>query len=60
VEVPDLLYPPFTKDKIIGKIKYYYDNQLIFSAKIYTIIGVENLKYKEALNKIISEMLLCG
>ena len=56
IEVPDILHPPFKKDEVIGKIKYYYDNRLIFSAKIYTIVGVENLTYKEALDKIISEM----
>ena len=56
IEIPDLLIPPFKKDENIGKIKYYYDNQLIFSAKVYTIIGIENLTYAEALEKIITEM----
>ena len=56
IEIPDLLYTPFKKDKEIGKIKYYYENELIFSAKVYTIIGMDNLTYFEALDKVISEM----
>jgi D-alanyl-D-alanine carboxypeptidase (penicillin-binding protein 5/6) len=56
IEVPDVLYPPFEKDSVIGKIKYYYDNQLIFSAKIYTIFGVDNLTYSEAVERILNGM----
>lgn len=54
-ELPQFLKPPFKKDEKIGKIKYYYDNNLIFSANIYTINGAERISYLNALKKIISE-----
>lgn len=54
VEIPDTLKAPIKKDELIGKIKYYYDNQLIFSANIYTINGVESLSYLDALKRIIA------
>jgi D-alanyl-D-alanine carboxypeptidase (penicillin-binding protein 5/6) len=56
VELPDSLTPPFNKDAEIGKVKYYFENELIFSTKIYTIDGVGALTYTDALDKIISQM----
>jgi D-alanyl-D-alanine carboxypeptidase (penicillin-binding protein 5/6) len=41
VEIPEKLTAPVTKNAETGKIKIYYDNQLIFSDKVYTMEGVE-------------------
>ena len=38
-DYPDQLVPPFKKDHQIGEMKIYASNKLIFSEKIYTIIG---------------------
>ena len=56
IELPEVLTPPFAKDAEIGKVKFYYENELIFSAKVYTIDGVDNLSYGEALGKIVSQL----
>lgn len=56
LEIPETLTAPLCKDAEIGKIKFYYDNQLIFSAKVYSINGINSLTYFEAAEKIIMEM----
>jgi len=56
VELPDSLAPPFEKDTEVGKVKYYFENELIFSAKIYTIDGVGALSYADALDRVLSQM----
>lgn len=56
INVPEMISPPFEKDTEIGKVKYYYDNKLIFCANIYTIDGMDNISYFQSLKKIIEEM----
>jgi D-alanyl-D-alanine carboxypeptidase (penicillin-binding protein 5/6) len=41
VEIPENLTAPVEKNAETGKIKIYYDNQLIFSDKVYTIDDVQ-------------------
>ena len=39
-DYPDSIIPPFEKDREIGSIKIYSQNNLIFVQKVYTIIGM--------------------
>lgn len=55
LELPGIIKAPMKKNAEIGKIKYYRNNELIFSAKIYTINSIENMTFLEALEKIIAE-----
>lgn len=37
---PDKLVPPLEKDETVGSIKIYYENNLLFSEKVYNIVEV--------------------
>ena len=43
IELPKKIDKPVKKDEIIGEVKIYFENNLLFSEKIYTIINVNNL-----------------
>lgn len=46
------------KDKLVGKIKIYHNNDLIYCGKIYTINKADNPSYFTYINKIIKFWLL--
>ena len=39
-DYPDKLVPPLEKDETVGSIKIYYENNLLFSEKVYNIVEV--------------------
>ena len=39
-DYPDKLVPPLEKDETVGNIKIYYENNLLFSEKVYNIVEV--------------------
>jgi D-alanyl-D-alanine carboxypeptidase (penicillin-binding protein 5/6) len=51
---PKEITPPFEKEDIVGKIEIFYENQLLFSENIYTIIGVQSKDYNYIINDIIA------
>ena len=52
-EYPNSITPPFKKGDEIGRLQIYLENQLLFSQKIYTIIGIKNKDYKYILKDLI-------
>jgi D-alanyl-D-alanine carboxypeptidase (penicillin-binding protein 5/6) len=56
LELPGTVKAPVKKDAEIGKIKFYLDNELIFSSKVFTINSIESPGFFEAAEKIIRNM----
>ena len=56
VTLPEGVSAPLKKDTEIGKVNYYYDNKLIFSAKLYNMEGVEKMGMVEAMLEICENM----
>ena len=52
--VKESLLAPVLADEEIGEYKIYFDNNLIFSAKIYTIESVETKDYAQKLKDIVN------
>ena len=54
-DYPNILKAPILKDQIIGRVKVYYKNNLIFEENLFTIDAVDsiiiNSKFKEILDK---------
>ena len=51
---PEQIVPPFDENDIVGKVEIYYENQLLFSENIYTIIGIKHKDYDYILKDIIA------
>ena len=45
-------------EQSVGKIKIYYDKDLIFSEKLYTIVKIEDKDYWSDLNRVIDHYFL--
>jgi len=54
-ELEDELDAPVEKEKIVGKIKIYYDKELIFTENIYTMEPVESVDVKDKVKDIIDK-----
>ncbi len=54
-ELESELTAPIEKEKIVGKIKVYYEKDLIFSENIYTMEGVESVDIKDKVKDIIDK-----
>lgn len=52
-DYPEDLHAPFSKEKIIGTIKIYLDNNLLFEDNIYTIESVDAINDRSAIEEII-------
>lgn len=50
----DTLKAPIKKEQIVGEIKIYLDNHLLFSEKIYTMESVKSNNLDEHIKRIIS------
>lgn len=48
---------PISKDQEMGSVKIYYDNNLIFEEKLYSIERVDSVDSKEELKKILDNWL---
>jgi len=57
IDLPEHLIAPVNQDDIVGEIKIYVSNQLLFSAKIYTIESVKEITLSEIYKKVIEKML---
>lgn len=44
---------PIEKDEVLGFVKIYYDNALIFETKLCSIVAVESVDSREELKKIL-------
>ncbi len=53
IDIPEKAELPIKKDSIIGKIKIFVENDLLFSENIYTIECVENIKYYDLLKIVL-------
>ena len=40
INIPKILNKPIKKGEIVGSVQIYFENNLLFSEKIYTIIDV--------------------
>lgn len=54
-EIPEKLTAPLKKEEIVGKIKIFFEKDLIFSENIYTMESVENVDIKEKVKNIIDK-----
>ena len=54
-ELPEILDAPIEKEQIVGEIKIFYDKDLIFSEKIYTMESVRSLDIKDKVKDIIDK-----
>lgn len=54
-ELPEVLDAPIEKEQTIGEIKIFYDKDLIFSEKIYTMESVRSLDIKDKMKDIIDK-----
>ncbi len=52
-DVPETLKAPVQKDAEIGEVKIYYQKQLLFSEKIYTIKEVDSVLLKDKIKEIL-------
>lgn len=52
VEIDENLYAPLKQNEVVGKIKVYFNKELIFSAKVYTISTADNFSYFWYIQKI--------
>lgn len=52
-ELPDMLEAPVEKDAIIGEIKVYYEEELVFSDSLYSLDEIKNVNIKFMLNHIL-------
>ena len=54
-DYPNILKAPILKDQVVGKVKIFYKNNLIFEENLFTIDAVDsiiiNSKFKEILDK---------
>ncbi len=53
IEIPENADLPIKKDTVIGKIKIFVENNLIFSENIYNIDSIENIKYYNLLKIVL-------
>ena len=54
-ELPESLDAPLEKEEIVGKIKIFYEKDLIFSENIYTMDSVRSLDIKDKVKDIIDK-----
>lgn len=54
-EIEESLVSPIKKEQIVGKIKVYFENELIFSENIYTMESVDSKDIQDKLKDIINE-----
>lgn len=54
-ELENELDAPIEKEKIVGKIKIYFDKDLVFSENIYTMESVESVDIKDKVKDIIDK-----
>lgn len=54
IEMPSVLEAPVKSGYEVGKIKIYYDNQLLFVEKLYTIEEANTISFWDRLDDIIS------
>ncbi len=54
-EIEDVLSAPVEKEKIVGNIKVYFDEELVFSENIYTMEAVESKDIKDKVKDIIDK-----
>ncbi len=52
-DVPKTLQAPIKKDEEVGEVKIYYQKQLLFSEKIYTIKDVDSVLLKDKIKDIL-------
>lgn len=52
-DLPEYVEAPITKDDVIGEVNIYYNDEVIFSEKLYCIESVKNVNIKYMLNNII-------
>lgn len=53
IETKDYLVAPVEKEEIVGEIKIYLDNHLLFSEKIYTMEEVKSNRLIDSIKRII-------
>lgn len=54
-DLPDILDAPLEKEQIIGKIRVFFDKDLIFEENIYTMDSVESVDIKDKVKDIIDK-----
>lgn len=54
-ELPEMLNAPVEKEAIVGELKIFFENILIFSEKIYTMESVESVDIKDKVKDIIDK-----
>lgn len=54
-ELPEILSAPVEKEQIVGEIKIFYDKDLIFLEKVYTMESVKSLDIKDKMKDIIDK-----
>lgn len=51
--IPKVLYAPVEKEQVVGDIKIYLDNNLLFCEKIYTMEEIKSNKVMDNLKRVI-------
>lgn len=51
--LPEVLEAPIEKDAIIGEIQVHYENELVFSDKLYSLDEIKNINIRYMLNNIL-------
>ena len=55
--LPEKMSAPVEKNKIIGEIKIFYSNQLIFSEKIYTMEEIKTIDMTGNFSRILKKWI---
>ena len=54
-DIPKLLIAPLKKEDVVGNVKIYLDNNLLFCEKIYTMEEIKSNKVTDNLKRVISK-----
>lgn len=55
IDLPHTLQAPLEKEKIVGNLNIYLENNLLFSEKIYTMNSVKSTNFYDNLKTILNE-----